>query len=358
MQKLFLILTVMFLLQACNKSHDLKKDEIEDVVETKEAKKDNERNNEYSESPVSLDSIDAVFYKDLQYGPYAENTFDIFMPKSDKPTPLVIYIHGGYFIFGDKTDPYVNTWDFEWDTPNLIKELLANKIAFASINYRLLTEDGDKEGVLKPMTDSKRCLQYIRFNSELYNIDKGNILLSGRSAGAGTSIWLAFSDDMADPENFDPVLRESTRVKGIAVRATQSTYDLQRFQSDVFRVFDFRWIEYLRNNPGQIPLFKSFYGITDLESYYSDRVTNYRKKVDMLELMSADDPEFWASNPLSPITAVPANRDVLTHHALHVKVLKQWSDSIGIPSIVYFDGYDDPSGESYQDFIIRKLREN
>lgn len=124
MQKLFLILTVMFLLQACNKSHDLKKDEIEDVVETKEAKKDNERNNEYSESPISLDSIDAVFYKDLQYGPYAENTFDIFMPKSDKPTPLVIYIHGGYFIFGDKTDPYVNTWDFEWDTPNLIKELL------------------------------------------------------------------------------------------------------------------------------------------------------------------------------------------------------------------------------------------
>ena len=358
MRKLLLIFTVMFILQTCNENSDFKKEEIEEVKDVKEVKQNENNDLEYSESPVSLDGIDAVFSKDLQYGPYDENTFDIFIPKSDKPTPLVIYIHGGYFTSGDKTDAYTNAWDTEWDTPNLIQELLINNIAVANINYRLLLEDGDKEGVLKSMTDSKRCLQYIRYISDVLNIDKESILLSGRSAGAGTSLWLAFSDEMADPENFDPVLRESTRVKGVAVRATQSTYDLQRYQSDVFKEFDFSWIEYLRNNPELIPLFRSFYGINHLESYYSDRVINYRKKVDILELMSADDPEFWASNPLAPITAMPINRDVLTHHALHVKTIKQWGDSIGIPSVVYYDGYDDPTGEGFQQFIIRKLQED
>lgn len=92
MRKLLLIFTVMFILQTCNENSNFKKEEIEEVKDVKEVKQNENNDLEYSESPVSLDGIDAVFSKDLQYGPYDENTFDIFIPKSDKPTPLVIYI--------------------------------------------------------------------------------------------------------------------------------------------------------------------------------------------------------------------------------------------------------------------------
>ena len=62
-----------------------------------------------------------------------------------------------------------------------------------------------------------------RFNAEKYNIDKTRIACTGGSAGAGTALWLAFSDEMAEPENPDPVLRESTRLTCAGAFATQST---------------------------------------------------------------------------------------------------------------------------------------
>ena len=50
-------------------------------------------------------------------------------------------------------------------------------------------------------------------------------MVYGASAGAGTSLWIGFSDEMSDPLNSDPVLRESTRVSCVGAIATQATYD-------------------------------------------------------------------------------------------------------------------------------------
>ncbi len=84
-------------------------------------------------------------------------------------------------------------------------------------------------GILSSMNDSKRCLQYIRYNAKKYNIDKNRIACSGGSAGAGTALWLAFSDDMAEAENDDPVLRESTQLTCAGAFAAQSTYDVYQW---------------------------------------------------------------------------------------------------------------------------------
>lgn len=342
--KLLLIILVLFALQSCNTTTDLELEEVEEVEKP---------TLQFSPSPFDLDDIDANFSKDISYGPYDRNKFDIFIPISDNPVPLVIYIHGGYFTLGDKTKAYNNA---SWGYPEVIKTLLKNKIAFATINYRLINLNGDHEGVIKSLSDSKRCLQYIRAISDVLNIDKERIVLTGQSAGAGTSQWLAFSDDMADPSNSDYVLRESTRVKGIGVRATQATYDLLRFESNVFNDFNFSWIEYFEHDPSIIPRFETFYGMSSLDEFYSDRIVEYRRKVDMLELMTFDDPEFWASNPEADMGA-PTNIDVLVHHSHHVRTMKEWADSIGIPNVVYYGAYKDPSGESVVDFMIRKLRE-
>ncbi|MCG2461611.1 alpha/beta hydrolase [Flavobacteriaceae bacterium F89] len=342
-RKLLLIFIALLFLQSCNKNDNINGQEIENT------------NLEFSPSPIALNGIDAKFSKDISYGPYPENTFDIFIPNSIGPTPLVIYIHGGGFLGGEKENPYSVMWNGSWDFPSEIRTLLTNNIAFASINYRLLAFDGDKDGVLKPLNDSKRCLQYIRSISNALNIHKNNIVLCGSSAGGGTSEWLAFSDDMADPSDPDPVFQQSTRVKGIAVKATQASYDLERYETDIFTPYNFTWDEYFLEDPDMIPRFNSFYGMDSLNEFSSDRVNSYRQKVDMLAMMSTDDPEFWVSNPQTPVVK-PTKANILNHHSFHARTLKEWGDSIGIPNVVSYGDYHDPSGESFVDFMIRKTQ--
>ncbi len=51
------------------------------------------------------------------------------------------------------------------------------------------------------------------FKADDWNVDKTRVAAYGGSAGAGTSLWLAFHDDLADPKSADPVLRESSRLR-------------------------------------------------------------------------------------------------------------------------------------------------
>ena len=50
-------------------------------------------------------------------------------------------------------------------------------------------------------------------------------MATGGSAGACSSLWLAFHDDLTDPESQDPVSRESTRLQCAAVIGAQTTLD-------------------------------------------------------------------------------------------------------------------------------------
>jgi acetyl esterase/lipase len=75
------------------------------------------------------------------------------------------------------------------------------------------------------MHDVARALQFIRSKAEEWNIDKQRIGAAGGSAGACTSLWLAYHDDMADLTSKDPVARESTRLACIAVKGPQTTLD-------------------------------------------------------------------------------------------------------------------------------------
>ena len=58
-----------------------------------------------------------------------------------------------------------------------------------------------------------------------WNIDKTRIGAIGGSAGACSSLWLAFHDDMADPKSSDPIARESTRLTCAAVNVAQTSLD-------------------------------------------------------------------------------------------------------------------------------------
>ncbi|MFN9957315.1 MAG: alpha/beta hydrolase, partial [bacterium] len=87
------------------------------------------------------------------------------------------------------------------------------------------TADGVIPPVRGPLHDAARALQFVRSKADEWNIDKTRIAASGSSAGACTSLWLAFHPDLADPNSRDPIARESTRLLCAAVSGAQTTLD-------------------------------------------------------------------------------------------------------------------------------------
>lgn len=311
----------------------------------------------FSNSPFDLQGIDAKFAKDIAYDNKTRTQFDIWLPNSNTPTGLVIYVHGGGFTSGDKDFVYSVQSGGAWDFPTDIRYLLQNNIAFATIRYTLLNPTGETEGVKKPMSDVRRALQYIRHRANDFNIDKNKIILAGNSAGAGTSLWIAFNNEFADAQNSDPVLRESTRVKGVVARETQSSYNIEdRWVNDVFIDYNLTWSEILANETGNI---QKIYGVSSMTQYESASIDAYRSEVDMLSLMSSDDPEIWINNTLRDVVHPYSAAEISSHHAFHARELKERADAVGIQNITYYGKnpiiYSHPSNESWTQFCKRKI---
>jgi len=339
---------------SCNKnsSNDLNLGEIEDI----QILEDENSEIVFTTAPVDLNNIEARFAGNIAYDINPNTVFDVFLPVSETPTELVMFIHGGGFLAGDKEIFYKEGKNETWNFPEHIKTLLNNNIAIANINYRVI-ENNDSEGIIKSLNDSKRCLQYIRRIAEILNIDKSKIGLYGLSAGGGTSLWLNFHDDMADTTNSDIVLRESTKVSASAVLETQASYDLVKWADDIFEPYNLTFEQLLSLDEARV---LSFFGVSTVDELYSPELIAYRDNVNMLEMMSLDDAEYWVSNVNRPVIS-PTNVGQVTHHAFHAKTLKEYADNIGLSNVSYFGRnpilFEDPSNESAVDFLIRKLNE-
>jgi acetyl esterase/lipase len=315
----------------------------------------------FSDSPVDLQDINAKFAKDIAYDNKARTQFDIWLPNSTTPTGLVIYVHGGGFTSGDKDFVYTVQSGGAWDFPTDIRYFLQNNIAFATIRYTYLNNTGETEGVKKPMSDVRRALQYIRSRASDFNINKNKIVLAGNSAGAGTSLWIALNTDFADAQNNDPVLKESSRVKGVVARETQASYNIEdRWVNDVFIDYGITWSQMLANETGNI---QKIYGVSSNAQYESPAIDAYRAEVDMLSLMTADDPEIWINNTLREVVNPynPYNQDIPSHHAFHARELKERADAVGVKNVTYYGRnpilYADPGNESWTQFCKRKINE-
>jgi len=153
----------------------------------------------------------------IAYGMHERQVLDFWQAKSEQPTPLVLYIHGGGWRGGDKSS-----------VGGLLKPCLDAGISVAAINYRYVqngVEQKIEPPVKAPLEDAARALQFIRSRAKEWNLDKKRIGATGGSAGACSSLWLAFHDDMADLKSSDPVARESTRLYCAAVNGAQVTLD-------------------------------------------------------------------------------------------------------------------------------------
>ena len=113
---------------------------------------------------------------------------DIYIPENgDGPFPVIISIHGGAFMMGDKADGQVN--------PML--EGLKRGYAVVSINYRMSGE------AIFPalMHDVKAAIRYVRANAAKYKLNPDKIAAWGGSAGGYLSAMAGTSGDIQTLED-------------------------------------------------------------------------------------------------------------------------------------------------------------
>ena len=289
---------------------------------------------------INIDSVIKAdnynVYKNISYGPDRKNTLDLWIADSKSNSPFVIYIHGGGFGAGSKNAAYSKN-NFK-----RVKKLLKNNISFATIDYSF---KNNEDFLFSSLNDAKRALQFLRFNSEKYNLLKDRVALMGSSAGATSSLWIGLQDDMSDKNSPDPILRESTKVSCIVGMAAAHSLNLNRWKNmaDVDEA-------YLKS------IFKKYLGKMDAEKWMQRSFDeNYISEVDFFEKMDANDPPIFIFNPGK--NRKPKNIADFHHNPLHAKVLKQKADSLKLKNVVYAPriGIIDNSGQGVVDFITENL---
>jgi len=118
--------------------------------------------------------------KDVRYSKeFERSVMDIWTVKSDKPTPLVVYFHGGGFKAGDKN---------HFNRSLFLKNYHAKGVAFASINYPFLNHTNNNYFAI--LNHTTQAIRFLGANAKKYNIDTSRISVMGSSAGALISCHL------------------------------------------------------------------------------------------------------------------------------------------------------------------------
>jgi acetyl esterase len=243
-------------------------------------------------------------HSDVKYGPHERNVMDVWLAAADRPTPVVVSIHGGAFRHGDKSVSNV-----------VLRESLASGISVVAITYRFSAQAVAPAQHL----DAARAIQFIRHQATDWNLDPSRIAATGGSAGAGLSMWLGFHDDLADPDNEDPVLRQSTRLTCMAVNNGQSSYD-PRFIRDLFPGSDTYRTSALAELFGV--------DLRKLDELPEEKYQLFAEVSAITHLTADDAPVLMTYN--SEFDTPISTRSIGIHHPRFAKVLKEKMDPLGI----------------------------
>jgi acetyl esterase len=264
----------------------------------------------------------------VSYGPHERNVFDLWKAKSDRPTPLVIFIHGGGFTMGDKS----------LESSALLQPCLKSGISVASINYRYSTQ----APFPAPMADSARAVQFLRLHAREYNLNPNAFGATGGSAGAGISLWIGFHDEMADPKSDDPVKRQSTRLSSMAVTAAQTTYDPRAVA------------KLISPETGRIGALRLLFGVKEgQDSLEATELFKIYEEGSPVTHLTAGDPPVLLIYPQSNTPLPPKTTSIGIHHPRFGYFLKEKMDKLGIECTVRVkEDYDGkPAGQSQRDIV-------
>ena len=271
---------------------------------------------------------------EVPYGPHERHVLDFWRAASATPTPLVFVIHGGGWQGGEKerVNKFVN-----------VAGLLAQGISVVAINYRFI-KHAEAEGVTPPVKaplhDAARALQFVRSQAAAWNLDKTRIGAAGGSAGACSSLWLAFHDDLADPKSADPIARESTRLYCAAVTVAQTTLDPVQMKS---------WTP--NSNYGG-----HAFGLGSFEQFLAarDRLQPLIAEYSPYHLVTKDDPAVYLFYNATP--ALGQDQKDPTHTANFGVKLQEHCRSLGVACELMYPGSTTAKHATAQDYLIATLK--
>ncbi len=143
--------------------------------------------------------VGTTFYQDIAYttSNHERHTLDLYIPATPGPYPLIIWIHGGAFWMGSKTD-------------RVPLAMLNRGYAIAAINYRL------SHHAIFPaqIEDCKAAVRWLRAHAGTYNFDNTQVVAWGESAGGHLAAMLGTCGHIRDWD-VGAYLDQSSRVQAV-----------------------------------------------------------------------------------------------------------------------------------------------
>jgi acetyl esterase/lipase len=278
---------------------------------------------------------------DVTYGPHPKQVMYFWKAESAKPTPLLFFVHGGGWSGGGRLS----------GVTKMLPEMLKNGISVVSIEYRFVaeaTKDGVVPPVKGPLHDAARALQFVRSKATEWNIDKERIGACGGSAGACTSLWLAFHPDMADTKSSDPIARESTRLWCAAVMGAQTTLDPQQMKD---------WTP--NSNYGAHAFGISGDAakkISPFDAFLSkrDSIKEWIAEYSPYALVTSDDPSIYMSYSDAP--AIGKEQKDPTHTSNFGVKLQEHCKASGVACELFYPGAPEAKHTTAQDYLMERLK--
>ncbi|MBD3675033.1 MAG: alpha/beta hydrolase [Planctomycetaceae bacterium] len=285
-------------------------------------------------APRYAASVPKPTISEIRYGDHERHIIDFWQAKSEKPTPLVFVIHGGGWQGGSKER--VNRFAD-------VQKLLDAGISVTALNYRYVKQavaEGVEPPVKAPLHDAARALQFVRSKAKAWNIDKERIGAAGGSAGACSSLWLLFHDDLADPHSDDPVARESTRLYCAAVIGAQTTLDPKQMKA---------WTPNSRYGGHAFgrPNFATFLA-------ERDQILPWIEEYSPYALVSKDDPPVYLYYRSPPALGEPQKDP--THTSNFGVKLQEHCRDVGVECELVYPGVADIKHASPTEYLIATLK--
>jgi len=263
-------------------------------------------------------------FANVSYGTDARHVLDFWQTSSRQPAPLLIFIHGGGWAGGGKEDL----------PPKLLQAMLKSGISVASINYRFTPQSP----LPAPVHDAARAVQFLRTKAAEWHLDPARFGAYGISAGATTSLWLAYHDDLATSPS-----EPSTRLQVAVALSPQTCLEPQ---------IATKWVgeQVLKH-----PMMSRAVAAASLDEMKNPKPewVDLLRDFSPITHVSENDPPVMVQNPrVDPLPATTPGSAI--HHAIFGVKLKEKCDAAGVKCILRLQDRPEDTPEP-EAFLIQQL---
>jgi hypothetical protein len=219
--------------------------------------------------------------------------------------------------------------------------MLDHGISVASINYRY----SEQAPLPAPVHDAARAIQFIRSKAAEWHLNKERLAAMGVSAGACTTLWLSYHDDLANPKSDDPIALESTRLcAGVGISG-QTSIDPEVIVP---------WVGDQIMNHAMISRAVGSKDRQEVKERYSEYQPLYRE-FSPINHVTKDDPAvlLYYRTP----TPLPApDPGTAIHHAMLGQKLKEKADAVGATCVIEYAERPNESKAVVTEFLLKHLK--